>query len=270
MRSAPRSKTAACGCVSRCQNRATTPARPPPRSICPATPPSRRCLPYQQFGASCTNAASSHPNPTNGPARPGQASSPIADEVTARNFETVRDYVEQASTNRDGRVPTNPGNDRKVMRRVASPLRVGKATEDHYLFGEDSFAYWAGELDRAAHASTPLTVGALQQHIDAITPAWGLRPEARDLVISAWALLRKRAWFNAGAACPPPALGRISPSIELRAEDLPEQRAWDDARSNSSKLFGYTIPRTYLTGANVADFSTQIRTRATEGTSQLS
>jgi hypothetical protein len=156
------------------------------------------------------------------------------------------------------------------MRRVAGPLRVGKATEDHYLFGEDSFAYWAGQLDRAAHASTPLTVGALQQHIDSITPAWGLRPEARDLVISAWALLRKRAWFNAGAACPPPALGRMSPSIELRAEDLPEQRAWDDARSNSSKLFGYTIPRTYLTGANVADFSTQVRTRATEGTSQLS
>src|SRR5258708_7083504 len=27
---------------------------------------------------------------------------------------------------------------------------------------------------------------------------------------------------------------------------------------------------TYLTGANVADFSTQVRTRATEGTSQLS
>lgn len=194
---------------------------------------------------------------------------PAADEVTARNFETVRDYVEQASTHRDGRVPTNPGNDRKVVRRVAGPLRVGKATEDHYLFGEDTFAYWAGELDRAALAATPVTVGALQAHIDSITPAWGLRPEARDLVISAWALLRKRAWFEAGSAITPPALGRMRTSIELRAEELPEQQAWDDARTNASKLFGYTMARTYLTGANVAEFAAQVRTRANESVSEL-
>jgi hypothetical protein len=194
---------------------------------------------------------------------------PLTDEVTARNFETVRDYVEKASTHRDGRVPTNPGNDRKVVRRVAGPLRLGKATEDHYLFGEDSFAYWAGELDRAAHATTPLTVGALQQHIDSVTPSWGLRPESRDLVISAWALLRKRAWFEAGGAITPPALGRMRPNIELRAEELPEQQAWDDARTNASKLFGYTIARTYLTGANVADFAAQVRAKANESVSEL-
>lgn len=194
---------------------------------------------------------------------------PEAEEVTARNFETVRDYVEKATTQRDGRVPTNPGNDRKVVRRIAGPLRVGKATEDHFLFGEDSFAYWAGELDRAAQAADPVTVGALQQHIDTMSPAWGLRPEARDLVLSAWALLRKRAWFEAGSAVSAPALGRMRPNIELRAEELPEQQAWDDARTNASKLFGYTMPRTYLTGANVADFAAQVRAKANENVSAL-
>lgn len=194
---------------------------------------------------------------------------PAADEVTARNFDTVRDYVEQAATHRDGRVPTNPGNDRKVVRRIAGPLRVGKATEDHFLFGEDSFAYWAGELDRAAQATTPLTVGALQQHIDSLTPAWGLRPEARDLVITAWALLRKRAWFEAGSAVSAPALGRMRPNIELRAEELPDSQAWDDARTNASKLFGYTTPRTYLTGANVAEFAAQVRAKAADSISGL-
>lgn len=194
---------------------------------------------------------------------------PAADEVTARNFETLRDYVEKASTHRDGRVPTNPGADRKTVRRIAGPLRVGKATEDHYLFGEDSFAYWAGELDRAAATADPVTVGVLQSHIDALTPAWGLRPEARDLVISAWALLRKRAWFEAGAAAAAPALGRMRPNIELRAEELPEQQAWDDARANASKLFGYTSARTYLTGANVAEFATQVRGLANASISEL-
>lgn len=193
---------------------------------------------------------------------------PPAEELTARNFETVRNYVEQASAHRDGRVPTNPA-DRKVVRRIAGPLRVGKATEDHFLFGEDSFAYWARELDRAAHDAQPLTVGVLQQHIDTITPAWGLRPEARDLVVCAWALLRKRAWFEAGGAITPPALGRLRPSIELRAEQLPTQQAWDDARPNASKLFGYTMPRTYLTGANVAEFATQVRAKATDAVTEL-
>lgn len=194
---------------------------------------------------------------------------PAAEEVTARNFETVRDYVEQASTHRDGRVPVNPGNDRKVVRRIAGPLRVGKATEDHFLFGEDSFAYWAGELDRAAQAANPVTVAVLQQHIESLTPAWGLRPEARDLVISAWVFLRKRAWFEAGGAITAPALGRLRPNIELRAEELPEQQAWDDARTNASKLFGYTIGRTYLTGANVAEFANQVRAKATDTVNEL-
>jgi len=194
---------------------------------------------------------------------------PPAEEVTARNFQTVRDYVEQASTHRDGRVPTNPGNDRKVVRRITGPLRVGKATEDHFLFGEDTFAYWGGELDRAAQAISPLTVGALQQHIDALTPAWGLRSEARDLVIAAWVLLRKRAWFEAGAAIVSPALGRLRPSIELRAEALPNQQAWDAARTSASKLFGYTTARTYLTGANVAEFATAIRAKATDAVTDL-
>ncbi|OLP01888.1 phage resistance protein [Mycolicibacterium porcinum] len=194
---------------------------------------------------------------------------PAAEEVTTRNFETVRDYVEQAASHRDGRIPTNPGNDRKVARRVAGPLRVGKATEDHYLFAEDSFAYWAGELDRAAVNADPVTVGALQQHIDGLSPAWGLRPEARDLVLSAWALLRKRAWFEAGSAITAPALGRMRPNIELRAEELPDQESWDDARANAAKLFGYTMPRTYLTGANVADFAAQVRAKANESLSEL-
>ncbi|RVW03220.1 DUF6079 family protein [Rhodococcus spongiicola] len=184
------------------------------------------------------------------------------EEVTVRQYEIVRDYVEKAATDPNGRVPTLPGPDRKAVQRIAGPLKVGKATEDHYLFGEDTFAFWAGELDRAAAEHDPVTVGALQRRIDALSPAWGLRPDARDLVVAAWALLRKRAWFEAGSPVTPPKLGALRENIELRAEQLPEQQAWDTARRHATDLFGYTMPRTYLTGANVAEFAQTVRAKA--------
>ncbi|WGJ87755.1 phage resistance protein [Gordonia sp. SMJS1] len=192
-----------------------------------------------------------------------------SEEVTARQYEVVRDYVERAATDSTGRVPTLPGTERKTVQRVAEPLRVGKATEDHYLFGEDTFAFWAGELDRAAADADRVTVGVLQRRIDTVTPAWGLRPEARDLIVWAWALLRKRAWFDAGAPARSLKLGALRESIELRAEELPDDTDWEKARLHASQLFGYTMPRTFLTGGNVAEFADTVRTKAGERRAEL-
>ncbi|MGC5248845.1 DUF6079 family protein [Gordonia sp. DT219] len=191
------------------------------------------------------------------------------DEVTLRQYEILRNYVEKAATDSSGRVPTLPGVDRKAVQRIAGPLKVGKATEDHYLFGEDTFAFWAGELDRAAAESDRVTVGLLQSRITAVIPAWGLRPEARDLIVSAWALLRKRAWFEAGSPVGNLKLGSLRESIEMRAEELPDATAWEKARLHASQLFGYTMPKTFLTGANVAEFAQAVRTKAADNRSDL-
>ncbi|NIL92568.1 hypothetical protein RhoFasSB10_04929 [Rhodococcus fascians] len=193
---------------------------------------------------------------------------PVDEEVTTRQLELVRNYIESAASHREGRVPTEPGVDRKACQRVAGPLSVGKATEDHYLFGAETFAFWETELNRAA-ASEPVTVGALQKHIDNLTPAWGLKPEVRDLVIFAWSQLKKRAWVEAGAAIPAPALGKLRPAIELRAETLPDQSDWDRAQAHAAKLLGYTLARNFLTGANVAEFASQVRSMAGEGIETL-
>ncbi|WP_182347794.1 DUF6079 family protein [Tomitella gaofuii] len=191
---------------------------------------------------------------------------PPGELITPKQLEVVRGYVEKAVADKDGRVPTMPGADRTIVRRVAGPLRVGKATEDHFLFGEDSFAFWAGELDRAVAKAdgAPVTVGMLQYRIEVQTPPWGLRPEARDLVVAAWALLRGRAWFEGGVPIEAPKLGALRESIELRAEELPEARAWAAARLAASSLFGYTMNKTYLTGANVAEFAGEVRRRAAD------
>lgn len=191
------------------------------------------------------------------------------DEVTARQYEVLRGYVESAAAEPGGRVLVPTGADRKTVQRIAGPLRVGKATEDHYLFGDDTFAFWAGELDRAAAESSTVTVGLLRKRIEALSPAWGLRPEALDLVVTAWTLLRKRAWFEAGAPTKAPKLGALRDSIELRAEELPSEDSWRRAREKASQLFGYTMPRTHLTGANVAEFAETIRGKGGEKRSDL-
>lgn len=190
------------------------------------------------------------------------------EEVTARQYEVVRGYLEQAVADKNGRILT-AGVERKIARRITGPLKIGKATEDAFLFGEDTFAFWAGELDRAAAEQDRVTVGVLQRRIENLTPAWGLRPDARDLIVAAWALLRKRAWFEAGSAVTAPKLGALRENIELRAEQLPEQQAWDTARLHATQLLGYTMPRTFLTGANAAEFAQQVRVKAGEHSGDL-
>src|SRR5699024_7921633 len=159
-----------------------------------------------------------------------------------------------------GRVPTQP-NDRPVLRRICGPLQLGKATETHFLFGDDTFAYWAGELDRAVAAATgdrqhAVSVRHLRDAIAALQPQWGLRTEVADLVISAWALLRKRAWYEANTSTTAPALGKLKDHLELRPEPLPSSDDWKAACENAGHLFGITA-KPYLTGQNVAEFATQ-------------
>ncbi|NDL60406.1 DUF6079 family protein [Phytoactinopolyspora mesophila] len=192
---------------------------------------------------------------------------PAREEITVRQLETVRGYVEQASIQEDGRTPTHPS-DRQVLRRICGPLRLGKATETHFLFGSDTFAFWAGEFDRAvAHhggnAHAPVTVRQLRDWIDGLTPAWGLRTDVADLLISAWALLQKRAWFEANTPVAAPALGKIRDHLELRPEPLPTKEDWTTAHTNAGHLFGLAGNQ-YLTGANVAEFAGTVSARAAE------
>lgn len=184
-------------------------------------------------------------------------------EVTVKQLTTVREYVEKATTHPDGRVPVLP-NDRDILRRICVPLRVGKPTETHFLFGDDTFTYWAGEFDRAVvraggdpHA--PIAVGQLRA---AIKEDWGLRSEVTDLVISAWALHSKRAWYESGMPLPTPAIGKLRDHLELRPEPLPTPDKWNTAVKRAGELLGVAVANTYLTGANVADFAGKVREEA--------
>jgi hypothetical protein len=68
-------------------------------------------------------------------------------EVKVRDLKVVAVYVARCVTDSDNRVELGP--DAAVVRRIAGPLGVGKATEMHYLLGGDRFTPWGQEIERA-------------------------------------------------------------------------------------------------------------------------
>jgi hypothetical protein len=185
-------------------------------------------------------------------------------EVKVRDLKVVAAYVARAITDSDKRVELQA--DAAVVRRIAEPLGVGKATEMHYLLGDDRFTPWGQEIERALGRRTnegtpadgPVTVGELRRWIREVTPAHGLRDEVADLVVITWAALRQRAWFQHGSPLPTvPDPGSLSASMELRTQELPSHDEWEKARAAAGALLGVPAAA-YLTAPAVADFVAQV------------
>ncbi|MFN8074154.1 MAG: DUF6079 family protein [Kineosporiaceae bacterium] len=190
-------------------------------------------------------------------------------EVKPRDLKIVASYVAKAVADSEKRVELQA--DAAVVRRIAGPLGVGKATEMHYLLGDDRFTPWGQEIERClgrraqdngVPADGPVTVAELRQWIRAVTPAHGLRDEVADLIVIAWAALRQRAWYQHGSALPtPPDPGALHPSMELRTQDLPSAQEWEAARTHAGHLFGEP-GAAYLTAPAVATFVAAVRAKA--------
>jgi hypothetical protein len=182
-------------------------------------------------------------------------------EVMVRDLQAVYAHVERAVADSEGRVRLE--GDVAAVRRVANVLGVGYAAETHFLFGDDRFAPWAAEFERAAardgiRPQDTVAVAQARKWIDAMTPPYGLRDEVADLVILAWAALRTRAWYLHGGTVSPPKPGTLRPEMELRPELLPAPADWKKAASRAEALFASHV-NPYLTAAGVAELAADIQ-----------
>jgi len=189
---------------------------------------------------------------------------PADKEITRRELGVVLAHVSRALSTPDGRVPLE--GDINAVRRIANPLRVGWAAETHFLMGDDRFNEWGPAFERALGArggdlSAPVTVSEARSWIDALEPKRGLKPEVADLVILAWAALRRRAWFLRGAAIAAPLPGELRPEMELREQPMPSAPEWKTATEMAALLFGVSAGA-YLTPAEVASFAEKVRAAA--------
>ncbi len=186
-------------------------------------------------------------------------------EIGIKELTTTYAYVEKALADQEGRVFLEPA-DRAAVRRVANPLQLGGAGETHFLFGDDRFARWGAEFERAAaraglQPQDVVTVAQVRGWIDALRPELGLRDEVSDLIVLSWAALRQRAWYHHGGAIAAPKPGGLRPEMELRPEPLPSAEEWTVAVDRAATLFGIAGNK-YLTAPGVAELTEIVRSRA--------
>ncbi len=186
-------------------------------------------------------------------------------EVRPAELAAVLRAVEAALQVADRRIIPEP-REREPLRRVAGPLEIGTMGEQAFNFTDDRFP-WALAFERAMGRAglagdEPVTVGQARGWIEALQPAYGLRPEVADLVICAWAARGNRAWYrHGGPIVAEPRPGTLTPDMELRPEPLPAAEDWAKAVPRVAALFG-VAGNPYLTGANVAAVATNVREHA--------
>lgn len=193
------------------------------------------------------------------------AFTPADQPVTVRELDAVVDHMSRAAGDPDHRVQLegNVG----AVRRVTDPLRVGRTSETHFLFGQNYFGTWDRDITRelgAQHtdSSGTVTVGQLYDALHRTPLGAGLDRAVVDLVIIGWATLHQRAWTQYTASIPQPQPGKLARDMELRPQDMPGEDEWATARARAGAIFGLEAPQ-YLTAANVTTLAQRLREQAT-------
>ncbi len=186
---------------------------------------------------------------------------PGDEEVRPKDLQVVASYVEQSLASPDNRMIL--GSDAQTARRVANPLGVGKAAETHFVMGDEYFSSWGPEFERrlgarAEDADAPVTVGEIRGWIDEMEPRKGLTKEVSDLVILAWATLRRRAWFHYEAPIQVPKPGTLQNTMQLRVQEMPDDATWKRATQLAGQLFSVNVPP-FMTPAAVANLAEKVR-----------
>ncbi|MGY1501331.1 BREX-2 system ATPase PglY [Streptomyces sp. QTS52] len=168
-------------------------------------------------------------------------------------------HVRAAAEARDGRAEV-PAPDRNLMRRVATPLRLGLQKEAYFELSQ----YWADHFRQLASGqgvTGDLSLITLTDWTDRPTPR-GLPGFLARLVVASFAEMDDRVWVRAGTPLDPaPALNEIKDHDALRSQPLPSEEDWSAARQRFTAIFGEPAP-TLRRGRMVNQLARQIAQQA--------
>ncbi|PTM99828.1 BREX-2 system ATPase PglY [Streptomyces sp. VMFN-G11Ma] len=182
---------------------------------------------------------------------------PDATGIPVKSADTKRvfTHVRAAAEARDGRVEV-PAADRKLMQRIAGPLRLGQQKEAYFELSR----YWADHFRQLASAqgvTGDLSLITLTDWTDKPQPR-GLPDFIARLVVAAFAEMDDRVWVRGGTVLDPaPELSAIKDHDALRSQPLPAESDWDVARGRFETIFGQKAPA-LRRGRMVNQFARQI------------
>ncbi|UOB08700.1 phage resistance protein [Streptomyces sp. HP-A2021] len=189
------------------------------------------------------------------PAHPNLDPDASGTAVKPLDARKVFTHVRAAAEARDGRVEV-PAGDRKLMQRVAGPLRLGQQKEAYFELSR----YWADhfrQLASAQGATGDLTLITLTDWTDQPEPR-GLPDFLARLVVASFAEMDDRVWVRGGTVLDPaPELSAIKDHDALRSQPLPSEDDWTTARQRYETIFGQKAP-TLRRGRMVNQFARQI------------
>ena len=136
----------------------------------------------------------------------------------------------------DGRIEV-PSDRRRVMRQIATPLRLGVQYEAPFVLG----THWKDHLDRAAGRARQagqeqITVRDLRAWIDEPHPL-GLPREVGSLIALVYAAQTRRSFRLHGGPAQAQ-FEKLDDDLELVAANLPGEDAWRSAVSRASSILG--------------------------------
>ncbi|MFF8318447.1 phage resistance protein [Streptomyces bobili] len=189
------------------------------------------------------------------PAHPDLDPDGTGTAVKSIDTKKVFTHVRAAAEARDGRVEV-PAVDRKLMQRIAGPLRLGQQKEAYFELSR----YWADHFRQLASAqgvTGDLTLITLTDWTDKPDPR-GLPDFLARLVVAAFAEMDDRVWVRGGTVLDPaPELSAIKDLDALRNQPRPAETDWDTARQRFETIFG-AKPPTLWRGRMINQFARQI------------
>ncbi|MEU0337972.1 phage resistance protein [Streptomyces bobili] len=189
------------------------------------------------------------------PAHPDLDPDGTGTAVKSADTRKVFTHVRAAAEARDGRVEV-PAADRKLMQRIAGPLRLGQQKEAYFELSR----YWADHFRQLASAQGSTGDLSLITLTD-----WTEKPDPRGLpdflarlVVAAFAEMDDRVWVRGGTVLDPaPELSAIKDHDALRNQPRPAETDWDTARQRFETIFG-AKPPALRRGRMINQFARQI------------
>ncbi|MFF8915625.1 phage resistance protein [Streptomyces sp. NPDC015032] len=175
--------------------------------------------------------------------------------LKAADARKVFPHIQAAAEARDGRTEV-PAQDRKLLQRIAGPLRLGQQKEAYFELS----LYWADhfrQLARERGVTGDLSVITLTDWTDLPQPR-GLPDFLTRLVVASFAEMDDRVWVRGGMPLDPaPELSQIKDVDTLRSQPRPSEEGWETARLRFETIFGKPAP-TLRRGRMVNQFARQI------------